>query len=211
MFPLADGNLREFWKEVPRPDVISTSRWISQQVVGLVDGLRAIHEYELRTSGRHGDIKPENILWYRSPPDGSHTRDHADDHWGTFVISDFGLSRFHQKTVPDKTKAKSVARSATYRPPECDIGDVLVTPAYDIWSLGCLLLEFVTWYLLGHDGVQRFSEARIRDENIPLPNSCTDDRFFKTLSGVANGQVMSDSATVKPVVNKVRSCNSSRN
>lgn len=44
----------------------------------------------------------------------------------------------------------------------------LVTREYDIWSLGCLFLEFITWIVHGYTGVEEFEEVRliITHENI---------------------------------------------
>jgi serine/threonine protein kinase len=55
-----------------------------------------------------------------------------------------------------------LARTETYRAPEFDLPGGLVTPAADIWSLGCVFLEYITWYLLGTEAVEvKFCQARL--------------------------------------------------
>ncbi|RYP62420.1 hypothetical protein DL770_009595 [Monosporascus sp. CRB-9-2] len=181
IFPWASGNLREFWKGRDRPEEhlqTSSSRqsyeelvlWVTQQCAGIADGLRTLHgvlnkapdktpqtsgrKFE-RPYGRHGDIKPENILWF-----GDY--DKAFTH-GTLVISDFGLSHF--RTSAKNSRAKEAGRiscTPTYRAPECDLSpsNRRLTRAYDIWSLGCVYLEFVTWLLDGWNGVEAFRRER---------------------------------------------------
>ena len=79
LFPLAGNDLDEFWANDPRPIRNSaTDSWIAKQMVGLASALESIHNPPSNTLqlpqdhmyGRHGDIKPENVLWYPSPTDG---------------------------------------------------------------------------------------------------------------------------------------------
>ena len=129
-----------------------------------MDGLQAIHEYTSdpsrsshqtqdpsnpRVHGRHGDLKPENILWFKKPRFG---QDIAG-HWGSFVISDFGLTMFHHKNTKSEVNPSNLARSPTYRPPEYEVRQK-VSQLCDIWSLGCVMLEFLIWYLLGWKGIE---------------------------------------------------------
>src|SRR3569833_3200461 len=81
----------------------SRVRWLDEQCKGLAEGLRGIHNTKLSSShesglqppildekncGRHGDIKPQNVLWFRQEKGAQ------GDH-GVLKISDFGLTRFH--------------------------------------------------------------------------------------------------------------------
>jgi serine/threonine protein kinase len=80
--------------------------------------------------GRHGDIKPENILWFQETPD-------TDDEAGILQIADFGLGRFHGRESRSNVHPDGVVGSPTYEPPECKLHRP-VSRAYDIWSLGYL-------------------------------------------------------------------------
>jgi serine/threonine protein kinase len=76
IFHAAEADLLEYWRQVnPTPPVTpETISWVAQQCQGLADGLAKIHRLQtapfqtnkFTTSfGRHGDIKPENVLWFR--------------------------------------------------------------------------------------------------------------------------------------------------
>jgi serine/threonine protein kinase len=92
VFPLANGNLSSLWKSNPSPlQNLDLYRWIAYQCHGSASGLRHIQEHVdgLQASGsgniesfRHGDIKPENILFLKE--NGNTT--------GSLVIPDLGSS-----------------------------------------------------------------------------------------------------------------------
>ncbi|RDW73475.1 hypothetical protein BP6252_07382 [Coleophoma cylindrospora] len=92
---------------------------------------------------------------------------------GDLKISDFGLMQFHRKRSKSHIDASGVGVSRTYRAPEYDIARE-VSQSYDIWTFGCLILEFITWYLLGWDKVDKFSRRRVDDDN----SEFREDVFF---------------------------------
>jgi serine/threonine protein kinase len=49
---------------------------------------------------------------------------------------------------------------ASYMPPECSEGSA--SRPYDIWSLGCVLLELLVWFSKGTVGWKKFFDARCR-------------------------------------------------
>ncbi|KAH8894401.1 kinase-like protein [Thozetella sp. PMI_491] len=175
VFPWADGNLMNLWEDI-YPDVNDTPRdyqlakWIAREVRGIADGLKMIHnsvvckdnkqglrEDHDKIFGRHGDIKPENILWFRDMGD----KTASSYPTGVLKISDFGLSEFHSQDSIQVT-ASSVGRTDTYRAPECDTWEK-ISPAYDMWSLGCVLLQLVSWYMRGWAGIDDFARERVKD------------------------------------------------
>jgi serine/threonine protein kinase len=120
-------------------------------------------------SGRHGDIRPQNILWYHSPV--------GTEDFGTLKLSDFGSTRFRREPEMPEEKRKSMAISWTYLSPECQLPDASPSIQCDVWALGCVFLEFVCWYFAGYDGLGEFERQRklgydsdsfftiVRDEN----------------------------------------------
>jgi serine/threonine protein kinase len=62
-----------------------------------------------------------------------------------------------------------------------------ISRAYDIWSLGCLYLEFITWLLCGWEQLKRFPDARGRT-GVSTPE-LSDDTFFTILEGEHNAIV----------------------
>lgn len=89
------------------------------------------------------------------------------------VISDFGLSRFHTKHSVSKDPYDSLlGLSPTYRAPECDLR-LNINQKYDIWALGCVFLEFLSWFVLD-ETIEDFVDARIKDES----GLVEEDKFF---------------------------------
>lgn len=161
IFPWAKADLLRYWKTVnPKPRFDKTTvLWFAEQCRGIASGLSAIHRYGSGESlpslslgdpavyARHGDIKPENILWFPE----------ADSSLvgGTLKLSDFGtadLAIGGQETM---------AFSPTYRAPEIEIPGSRIGRAYDMWSLGCLYLDFITWLLGGWEMVDVFGNGRL--------------------------------------------------
>ncbi len=196
VFPWADGgNLLDLWKSNPNTKDAHLVKWMAAQCLGLARGLHKIHTLSVgrteATGYRHGDIKPENILCFPSDDPGVPG--------GTLKISDFGLSRIH---TTHSSRPSRLMGTATYRPPECDLtGDL--SRSSDIWALGCVFLEFVTWYLTGSDGViDEFPRYRSRQLPRNGSSSVEDDSFFITDSD--SNTSLSLVATLKPSVKEVR-------
>jgi serine/threonine protein kinase len=178
LFPWAPANLDEHWRSKPMPDWNHTTcLWFLKQVHGLVSALKAIHIFpheqnemhqsievdlgrlttttaserikpimddSLNRYGRHGDLKPENVLCLED---------------GTLQVADFGLGKFHRLESRSRLNPDSIACSPTYSPPELAVRET-VSRAYDIWSLGCIFLEFITWLTGGYHALEAFREAR---------------------------------------------------
>ncbi|KAK4221271.1 hypothetical protein QBC38DRAFT_522917 [Podospora fimiseda] len=75
--------------------------------------------------------------------------------------------------------------------------DCKVTESFNIWSFGCVLLEFITWQLGGWELVQEFSRAG-ETFNILLFGWKT-DRFYEIFRQVSEGSLSleSNSALVR--------------
>ena len=192
MFPFANSNLRQYWGQKEPHESQETLTWVLNQMQGLASALHVIHNFHSATPdnrsvhnpsqpdrfldlpssldfkkeerfGRHGDLKPENILWTETVP-GS---------LGILQIADLGLGAFHTLDSRSRVEAKSVGGSPTYVPPECAL-DLPISRAYDIWSLGCVFLEFVIWLLDGPRGLEKFADDRL----IQTRDGLHDDSFF---------------------------------
>lgn len=196
LFPWADGNLEKFWKTYPNPPARlkdpSTARWLSAEYLGLAKALKDIHNGTLegssrdkgwenvhtaRKHGKHGDVKPENILYFGPKKNGD------DPITARFKISDFGLTEYHT-TRSLNVEGDKVARTPTYMAPELDVKKGS-TPRYDIWSFGCVLLEFTAWYLCGYSEVEDFSTKRANEDGLDcrLPSKTfEEDVFYKCVT-----------------------------
>jgi serine/threonine protein kinase len=128
-------------------------------------------ESHAKKYGRHGDINPGNILWF---DDGTQDGEYLT---GTLKLADFGQAELN--SLLSRTKPRSVANTMTYRPPECDLQDRTIRQSYDIWCLGCVLLEFTAWMLGGKDLMKKFSFNRLEPDVLHL-NQKT-DTFFQVV------------------------------
>jgi serine/threonine protein kinase len=201
LFPYANANLRSHWDSIGMPYWNpETCLWTLSQMSGLTSGLEAIHNFRTPPTltlgsetgnnaltrfrpvrgrltvlqdeemfGRHGDLKPENILWSNELEEAGIA--------GILQIADLGLGRFHRLESRSQVDPKTVNGSPTYTPPEISL-EIPVSRAYDIWSLGCVFLEFITWLLEGSAGIYKFSEAR----SAVAFDGFNDDLFFTLVS-----------------------------
>lgn len=126
--------------------------------------------------GRHGDIHPGNMLWF----DSSQTEKSLIS--GTLKIADFGQAELN--SIMSKTKHRSVAHTVTYRPPECDQPNAIIRQEYDMWCLGCVFLEFVTWMLGGAPLLTEFGKERLAPDY--FQNKIETDTFFQVVEPVTN-------------------------
>ncbi|RWA12596.1 hypothetical protein EKO27_g2528 [Xylaria grammica] len=150
------GNLTDFWMKYPK--VSRTQRpkplWCFQQMLGLVEALFALHG----EGCRHGDLKPENILHFQNSddPEIRHSQ------YGTLVMADVGISRVHHTVTElrhDPTKTYATTRS--YEGPEAETEtNKPRSRRYDMWSAGCIFMEFAIWLLYGCKAIDAFRERR---------------------------------------------------
>ncbi|KAJ4295595.1 hypothetical protein N0V90_007608 [Kalmusia sp. IMI 367209] len=95
-----------------------------------------------------------------------------------FPWADGNLNQLWEKLPHDIYRPKrdpEFGFTDTYKAPESDINKH-VSSSYDIWSFGCILLQFAEWYLLGWEGVKEFSEARKLEAREKL---YPEDKFYE--------------------------------
>lgn len=203
LFEWADGNLEEFW-ESHKVNAMSDS-WALKQCLGIATALKRIHgtatwqeeerkKLALETGskpqrewGRHGDIKPRNILWFKT---------HGDE-YHHLVISDLGLTQFHSELTKSAVPASRIGGfTEAYRPPEMDLGPN-ISQSYDIWSLGCVLLEFCLWYVLDAEAIRRFEDGRLEEDQSDILG-LKEGKFFNIAGDPGERR-----AYLKPVVEEV--------
>lgn len=195
LFHWASGDLKNFWKtQNPGPALDRECLlWMLEQFRGIAGGLQHIHHYKesyktrrLVTThpndkepifGRHGDIKPENLLLFK--------RKTIPNDRGIIQLSDFGLARFHSEFSRSGIRpSRLIGCSPTYRPPEVDFKEGKVSRAYDIWSLGCVLLEFVTWHLGGWTLLDHYVHKRKQKDL----HGHISDQFFEIVTITTTAQ-----------------------
>lgn len=101
-----------------------------------------------KKSIRHGDLKPENILRFMNGQSGL----------GTLKIADMGLAKQHIVETRDRTHLTST-RYGTIRYEAPEAVTVIRggrSRLYDVWSMGCITLEFIIWILHGNHQLNNF-------------------------------------------------------
>lgn len=201
LFPWADGDLAMFQRRNPEPEMSpENARWLMEQCRGIADALSIIHCVEkfedgkaTSLHGRHGDIKPANILVYSKDIMGQNGGSLS---CGTFKLCDFGLARFRAiNEGPEIRNGDEVMHTPTYRPPEVDFAQGVISPTSDMWSLGCVFTELATWALLGGAAVRKFWSRRAVD----MADGTVCDAYFQLHTRVP-GEV---TASLKPSVEEV--------
>lgn len=167
LFPLAQCDLGDVMSSELKPAQTSSEMisWMLTQMQGLSQALEYLHvgSEQYKAFGRHGDLKPENILLYSDVGTGT-----GMSTPGNLVIADLGLSQFHRRTAESSAHPSSCLCDAVtahrnladrqYAAPEVEIPS-LIGSASDIWSLGCVLLEYVVWVVYGAESRVRFLES----------------------------------------------------
>jgi len=170
------GSLQDLWKSMPGPNLnADLVKEVLQQLQGLASALG--HLQKIRDDKPHYMrpfyFKPESILRFRNG---------ASTVVGTLKISVMDLEQhptiasYRGLLTPPSTTA--LYGTISYEPPEAfnqelaregmsSLGD-LSTPylsrlhdmssLYDVWSMGCVILEFLVWLLYGYDELTRFHD-----------------------------------------------------
>lgn len=147
--PLADGNLDTL---LTRPgtswgtnvDAIRLLGYAADLCGGLVFLHTQLHDAQgFKIEVIHGDIKPQNILYYGK----------EDKPWR---LTDFGFSKIVEEGRIDTSPAFP---NGTFNSPEAFI-EARVTVASDIWSLAAVLTEVVTYIVGGPELVVKFRDKR---------------------------------------------------
>ncbi|KAF3034086.1 hypothetical protein E8E12_005727 [Didymella heteroderae] len=191
IYEKADCNVEEFMKRYADPRKLAnfTSGHLAQQLFGLADALCFIHNQgssdsqvdtkllgvpkkSSRRSGYIHDIKPENLLMF------IYNRSAGKTYW--IRMSDFSCAKVVDilETVSGKNRDswKTASKSGTpvYRAPEA-ITEGRTSRPYDLFSLGCVFLELLVWFLDGYDALKAFRDQR---ECLLSPNTYEDEGFY---------------------------------
>lgn len=163
LFPWADGgNLRDFWMASDiRPLTPALILEVLKQLLGMSNALHNLHGHNIR----HGDLKPENILRFR---DGTTI--------GTLKLGDMGLAKLHSESTSFRnSKTQTRIGTMRYEAPEVVVSSNQPrSRRYDIWSMGCIILEFAIWLQYGPGG--------LRDFNYTMHNYGTGGAFYTIIS-----------------------------
>ncbi|KAH7359965.1 kinase-like domain-containing protein [Pyrenochaeta sp. MPI-SDFR-AT-0127] len=189
IYEKADCNVEDFMKRHENAQNLSqlSGQDLAEQLYGLAEALSVIHNQEdtnfnLKSnllsipqkppprSGYIHDIKPENLLLF------IYERNGRKRYW--FRLSDFSCAKVVEFVAVVSGKrwshlSDNKAGTPTYRAPERLMEQGTSRP-YDMWSLGCVYLELLVWFLDGHNALDEFRDARSRPVK---PGGMIDDGF----------------------------------
>jgi serine/threonine protein kinase len=197
VFPFAHGGtLRDIWRAAPQPNMqhekAGAVDWFEQQCLRAAKVFECLHGHPSghfccafstrrarRPIGIHGDISPRNLLFFRNPKIDFDPNDPTT--WGSVKVGDFGSTLFFDakglKNVEEAPHA-----DPHYRAPESDIADIRVasidySAKADVWSLGCVWLECITWLVLGQPAIASFTKER--KQELDAWENRKDGNFFR--------------------------------
>ncbi|KAK4195607.1 hypothetical protein QBC40DRAFT_19175 [Triangularia verruculosa] len=222
VFPLAECDLLQYWeagvKDQSHNDEL-TCRWFAQQCHGLASGLKQVHQSKRETSAgfaeraqlvrrsvyqiknqvpegedprprmlvcQHGDLKPENILLFADPDSTQSLRGK-----GVLKITDFGEAEFAEDGAMAQ---KRLPTTPIYQAPEASkaLGKRSMGTAYDIWSLGCVYLEFAAWCMGGWAYFDRFVSARAELDPLSARTPVHSTPFFRIKPAEYTGEPVAE-------------------
>ncbi|KAM0371428.1 hypothetical protein ACHAPZ_010339 [Fusarium culmorum] len=175
LFPWAEGGSLEDLMNKSKKELLKSYNltekefvhWVAMQCRGLIEALGTIHDTRIQHTrieldgdrcsqdkdfGIHGDVKPANILHFSQETNRCRL--------GNLKVADFGLVTFHAHASRTMVNSQSAhAASQTYRSPEHDIG-YFMSKKVDVWALGCVFSELMTWVILDNGSCQDYLEER---------------------------------------------------
>lgn len=188
VYEKADLDMETFMRH-STPGMLESTE-LAQQLFGLASALAAIHYPDqfdntqkegllhVPGSGSHRagyihDIKPENILVFVYMLNG------RKKYW--FKLADFSCAKVNdlESSVSGKNryswKTESKSGTPVYRAPESTGEGARTSRPYDLWSLGCVYLELLVWFLEGYDPLEQFRSARQQHVS---PSGREDEGFY---------------------------------
>ena len=157
LLPWAEGgSLYDLWYGGQHQEQDISVEWVEYQTNGLIAGLFLLHD----VGCCHGDLKPDNILVFRS--ENFHLKAFP---W-ELRIADFGLARVFEDATHSRKHTRMMSGAQRYEPPEVNRevnkphpdSDEPRSRQYDIWSLGCIFLEFIIWKCFGKEKLEKFNQ-----------------------------------------------------
>lgn len=154
-----DCDLREYRADTPIPYSCRDAVPLWSSLCNVAQAIHSIHTFkedeDQQIYGRHGDIKPDNILRFGN----------------TFKLADLGFTHFvdaERVTIKDETVKGPIKLHDVLNPLPAgrSLGlqgstqseHAATAIAKDIWDFGHVLVSTISWVVLGFDQMQRFEQ-----------------------------------------------------
>lgn len=168
LFPWADQNMAE-WIRLPidlgLPDEpLHRKEYLYDSILSILSALAYLHSVIDHTFASHHDLKPENILLFGK----------------VWKICDFGKSHIRTLEEGSETSTKHLG-TLRYQPPEYDNPNIKHGRAFDIWSMGCIIVElaFLIFYGWETQELEKFT-MEIENESRPFRDDRRRDKSFRS-------------------------------
>ncbi|KAI9040770.1 glucose-methanol-choline oxidoreductase [Aspergillus affinis] len=179
IFPWADGNIQDLWNtyinQKPTEALIS---WSLTQMGNIAHSLAKVHQ---RTQFEfHGGMGPNRIKFFSNRQAQDASVDTCPITATILAVAYPGKDNniYHDSGFVNVRDREGLL---TYGAPDALRGQGMSSAA-DVWSLGCTYLEFVSWLLLGYDGIMKFSDWRGLEDD--TPEMQTDYFYALDLQGI---------------------------
>jgi serine/threonine protein kinase len=169
-----------------------TAAILEKQLCGLADALLVIHSLNRSKNdaskrlGCHNNLKFQNILVY-----------YENEQIHSFRISDFccAETREYDFEIDGKSWSsyRTTDRVSKYNEAPESKSRGTVSQPFDLWSLGCIYLEILVWFIDGDRVLDEFREDRGEETR---PEDSTDIGFFDGELGFYN--MVADGPGLKP-------------
>ncbi|MCJ1351241.1 MAG: hypothetical protein MMC33_001224 [Icmadophila ericetorum] len=147
--PVAEMTLEKYLEQ-PSPNTAKPYLELTQQLGCIASALLCLHSSKNPDCEMiaHNDIKPANILVTQT---------------GRWVLGDFGSARWVKED--SGLHMNRITRTAAYSAPETMVQWAASTKA-DVFSLGCVFLEVMSWSIVGTQALRTFKSQNFRNEKI---------------------------------------------
>ncbi|KAI8952093.1 hypothetical protein F4801DRAFT_589163 [Xylaria longipes] len=202
VFPWAEhGNLWDFWV---RQEGVPTDREyfirVFRQLTCLACAINELSDKGLR----HGDLKPENIVCFKTD-DGLPTGEEKVEDMVRLVIIDVGLAKIHDENTQLRAKTDTRVSTRRYAAPELETHpNERLSRRFDVWSMGCIFLEFAIWLIYGNQELLAFTTGRAPSETEKFKFFVTKPNHEHLDSGEGPKQIADRHPTVNGLISKMQ-------
>ncbi|CAG7566085.1 unnamed protein product [Fusarium equiseti] len=161
VFPRELADLPRYWEEVnPKPskaDDDANLAWLAAQCQGLAEGLSFMHRHETNSF--------KYLLNTDSLQAVEEGRSKVKGTVQKTVKKNF-VFLFSTNEEVDWNRQKWIRNTLTYRAPDTELSfdASSITASSDIWTFGCVYLEFLTWWSGGWALVTEFASERLASD-----------------------------------------------